>query len=93
MGENGERIMETKTYFLIKAQSLVRVCAYKGGEGRPIPHQSILDACHQPVGNLLDRTGLASRCKLLDCLLSLEYLKNLSAGSSVLEKSRQVTEQ
>ena len=57
----------------------------KGG-GEAILHQSILDACHQPVGNLLDRTGLASRCKLLDSLLSLEYLKNLSAGSSVLEK-------
>ena len=31
---------------------LLRVCAYK--EGWPIPHQSILDACCQPVGDLLD---------------------------------------
>ena len=28
-------VMETKTYFLIKAQSLLRVCAYKGGMGGP----------------------------------------------------------
>ena len=70
---------------LFKAQSLLEICVYIGG--KPISHRSTLDACHQPVGNLLDRTGLASRSKLLDCLLSLEYLKNLSAGSSVLEKS------
>jgi hypothetical protein len=42
MGENGERIMETKTYFLIKAQSLVSACAYKGGRGGPSPTNPFL---------------------------------------------------
>jgi hypothetical protein len=73
--------MEAKTRFCSSSPSLLRVCAYK--EGRSIPCRSILDAHHQPVGDLLDRSGLASRCKLLDCLQSLEYLKGLSAGSSV----------
>ena len=72
--------------FCSRPQSLLSVCAYK--EGRPIPCRAILDAHHQPVGDLQDRTGLASRCKLLDCLQSMESLKGLSEGSSVLEKSR-----
>ena len=40
--------MEAKTCFCSRPPSLLRVCAYKGG--RPIPCQSILDACCQPVG-------------------------------------------
>jgi hypothetical protein len=43
MGGNSERNNETKTKFLIQAQCLLRVCAYKGG--RPIPcHARLLDA-------------------------------------------------
>ena len=45
-------IMEAKTCFCSRPPSLLRVCAYK--EGRPIPCQSILGACCQPVGDLLD---------------------------------------
>ena len=49
MEGNGERNNGGQDMFLFKApQSVLRVCAYKGG--RPIPHQSILDACCQPVG-------------------------------------------
>jgi hypothetical protein len=32
MGENGERNNGDQDSFLFKAQSLLRVCAYKGGE-------------------------------------------------------------
>jgi hypothetical protein len=50
--ETAREIMEAKTCFCSRPQSLLRVCAYK--EGWPIPHQSIVDACCQPVGDLLD---------------------------------------
>ena len=79
MEGNGERNNGGQDIFLFKAPSLLKIHAYI--------NRSILDACHQSVGDLSERTVLASRCKLLDCLQSLEYLKGLSAGSSVLEKS------
>jgi hypothetical protein len=70
MGENDEGSNRDQDRLLIMAQSFLRVYAYK--VGRPISRQSILDACRQPVGDLPlpDRIGLASRCKLLDCLQS-----------------------
>ena len=85
MEGNGERNNGGQDIFLSKALSLLIICAYINR--KPISHRSILDAYRQPVGNLSESTVLASRCKLLDCLQSLEYLKGLSAGSSVLEKS------
>ena len=59
MEGNSERNNGGQDMFLFKAPSLLRVCAYKGG--RPIPHQSILDACCQPVGDLLDAVPRASQ--------------------------------
>jgi hypothetical protein len=51
MGENNERNNGGQDTFLFKAlRSLLRVCAYK--EGRPIPHQPILGAWSQPIGDL-----------------------------------------
>jgi hypothetical protein len=54
--KTAREIMEAKTYFCSRHQSLLRVCTYKGG--RPIPCQSILDACCQPVGDLRDAVCL-----------------------------------
>jgi hypothetical protein len=71
--ETVREIMEAKTCFCSRPHSLLRVCAYKGG--RLISCQSILDV-RLYVGNLPDLP------------LSPEYLKGLSAGSSILEKSR-----
>jgi hypothetical protein len=76
---------KAKTKFSSKLQNLLIICAYISRE--PISCRSILDACSQPVGDLPERTGLASRCKLLDCLFSLEYFRSLSAGSTVSEKN------
>jgi hypothetical protein len=56
--ETAREIMEAKTCFCSRPQSLLRFCAYK--EGRPIPHQSILGACHQRVGSA--QCGLSQRC-------------------------------
>ena len=50
--ETAREIMEAKTCFCSRPQSLLRVYAYK----ESIPCRSILDAHHQPVGNLPDRT-------------------------------------
>jgi hypothetical protein len=50
MEGNSERNNGGQDMFLFKAPSLLRVCAY----GRPIPCQSIIGACCQPVGDLLD---------------------------------------
>ena len=54
--ETVREIMEAKTCFCSRPQSLLRVCAYK--EGRPIPCQSILGAWSQPVGDMQDRMCL-----------------------------------
>jgi hypothetical protein len=63
---------------LFKAQSLLEICVYIGG--KPISHRSTLDACHQPLSNLSDSTGLARRYQSLGCLMSLESLRNLLAS-------------
>jgi hypothetical protein len=52
--EYGEKDMSPRQ-ILIKAQCLLRVCAYKGGE--PIPCRSTFDACRLPVSNLSDSTN------------------------------------
>ena len=73
MGENDQRNNGDQDMFLFKApRSVLRVRAYK--EGKPIPHQPILGAWSQPVGDL---QGVSPEC-----------LKDLSAGSRVLEKSK-----
>jgi hypothetical protein len=64
---------EAKTNLSVQSlRSLLKVCAYK--EGRPIPRQPILGTWSQPVGDPLG--------------VSPEQLKDLSAGSRALEKSK-----
>ena len=73
--ETAREIMEAKTFFCSRPPSLLRVCAYKGE--RPIPHQSIVDACCQPVEDVQDSM----------------YLLNISRVSQQVAEQRQVIEQ
>jgi hypothetical protein len=64
---------EAKTNLSVQSlSSLLRACAYK--VGRHIPRQPILGAWSQPIGDLQG--------------VSPELLKDLSAGSRVLEESK-----
>jgi hypothetical protein len=79
MGENIERNNGGQDTFLIKApKSLLRICAYKRGGPSPPSHSwCLLPNCKQ----------ICQMLSLICWILSTEFLKGLSAGSSVLEKS------
>ena len=72
--------MEAKTRFCSRTQNLLRLCAYK--EGRPIPHQSILGACRQPVGDLRDAVSGISQGQV-----TVSW-RGVAAGDRTIEPSK-----